>query len=63
MKKEYGIVKATLNLLIKKVKNTDIHMFLHRQIIHVYGKQESHRISAENSWVALDTQESEQNVS
>ncbi|XP_066922902.1 E3 ubiquitin-protein ligase rnf213-alpha-like [Clytia hemisphaerica] len=61
LKKEHEIVIAALSLLIRQVKNTDVHMFLHRQIIHLHGKQELHKISTENPWSALDTPGNDQN--
>ena len=63
LKREHESVVASLGLFVKDIKNTDIHMFLHRQFIRVYGKQELHKIITENPWIALDTPENEQNVS
>uniref|UniRef100_A0A7M5U071 RZ-type domain-containing protein n=1 Tax=Clytia hemisphaerica TaxID=252671 RepID=A0A7M5U071_9CNID len=61
LKREQESVVASLGLLVKDIKNTDVHMFLHRQMIHVYGKQELHNVINEHSWLALDTPENKQN--
>ena len=53
---------ANLGMLIKGFKNSDMHMFFHRQVIFKYGRQELLNIINRNSWLALDIEGNKEKV-
>ena len=45
---------GNLGALIKDFKNSDMHMFFHRQVIFKYGRQELLNITNKHTWLALE---------
>ena len=53
---------GNLGVLIKDFKNSDMHMFFHRQVIFKHGRQELLNILNRHSWLALDIEGDKEKV-
>ena len=53
---------ANLGLLIKEFRNSDMHMFFHRQVIFKYSRQELLTITNEHEWLTLEKDKDREKV-
>ena len=54
MKQKADTLVANLGLLIREFRNSDMHMFFHRQVIFEYGRQELLTITNKHEWLTLE---------
>lgn len=63
LKQNFKTLIGNLSLFMKDFRNTDIHLFFQRYVIHKYGRQELANIIENYSFVKFEKQEVGQEVS
>jgi len=62
LKQKFEELTGNLGLFMTDFRNTDMHMFFHRQVIHKYGKQELVDMIKKYSYIEFEKQDVEQKV-
>ena len=63
LKQNFMELIGNLALVMKEFRNTDIHLFFHRYVVHKYGRQELADIIQNYSWIEFEKQNDGQEVS